>query len=477
MRSSISFDDIEPHLKNTLFITGSFCCAWSWDLVSFGASHAWAGEDPMRDQIGFGNQRAPKLLVVLLLEYVIVCGLVAVLSHAVQQHREQWHAVMAVEFLPAPFFSGKLMAYLGQFSNLTSLDQVLLNLLATAFAAFLAHAVQGSYQLTFVPQVQLQLPPQLSRFPHILGDTLGFGLGVAWNVFLVELLAPDDMDYRHIIGLFGYLLVVLMIAFRLAAMLDESNSGTDPSGPSLLQRILSMLSFAFNVVCAFTMVAFIRALLCPGWVGDFACLFLLIVLAAILSALVAAVDESTTNRVPHRQQIPQQQQQDAEYGFGTCWAMDALVFVPCVWCCCPWIPLVWILAGVTPNVAVKEQWQKLIAFVLGLATSIQASGMLTTATNLLAKTMGICGKKHCEYRWAFVWLQVLIAIVSTSLLLPALAYVAPEQNETDLLRSEAVAANRGERRPLLGRVRKLLPTFSQMTSSQTNTTTKSSTKT
>ncbi|CAB9503278.1 expressed unknown protein [Seminavis robusta] len=452
--------DIVPHLRVTLFMTGSFCVAWAWCLVAYGVSHAWNGENPMQNEIGFGDERAPKYLPVLLLEYLFVCGCASWLSYIVRQRysRHSWceAAIKAVEFFPAPFFSGKLMAYLGQFSDLSDLHQVLINFLAAAFAAFLAHAAQDPSLWTS----QVEVPPECTRFRPILADTLGFGLGVGWNVFLMKLLAPEEMDAEHIVGLFGYLMVVSMIAFRLAAEVDPT-----VQEPTMLQRTLSMLSFAANVVSAFTMVAFVSALLLPGWIGDSVCLVVLILLATILSALVAAVDmDAATTRL---QQQMEQGEARPKIGFGTCPAMDALIFCPCVWCCCPWIPLVWLLAGITPGVHVKERWQELIAFVLGLATSIQASGMLTTATNELATMLNICGTKYCDHHWIFVVLQVMLAITTTCLLLPALAFVSdpvdsPSPQDAG---AQQEAQARGERRPLLSKVKKLLPKFSKRKSS------------
>lgn len=456
----ISLEDTTPHLRFTLFITGSFVIAWSYDLMLYGISHVWNGENPMRDQLGFGDddQHSPKYLPILLLQYLVVCGLAAVLSFdlSVRFEEKLWcaAAIKAVEFLPAPFFSGKLMAFLGQFSRLSDVHQVLLNLLATAFAAFLAHAAQDSTMATS----RVELPKQLHRFRPILADTLGFGLGVAWNVFLMKLLAPEDMDARHIIGLFGYLMVVLVIAFRLAAMSDPTLQQ-----PTLIQRTMDMLSFAFNVVCAFTMVAFVSALLLPGWVGDGLCLVILMLLAAVLSAAVASVDMDRTEQ--RQTTLLEEGGHSREYGFGTCCAMDALIFCPCVWCCCPWIPLLWILAGITPDIHVKERWQELIAFVLGLATSIQASGMLTNATNQMSTALGICGSKHCDHPWLFILLQGILAIVTTAILLPALAHVSEKVQHEDTTSDTAERSEQQtERRPLLQKVKKFLPKFSRRSS-------------
>ena len=303
----------------------------------------------------------------------------------------------------------------------------------------------------------------MERLRHIVADSLGFGLGVAWNVFLMQLLGPDDMSAAHIVALFGYLVVVLMIAFRLAAMVDPTEQE-----PTLMQRTYSMLSFAFNVVCAFTMVAFVSALLLPGWIGDGLCLVILIVLAAVLSAGVAAVDSETTTVTAQEQQALMMEQGESQpkIGFGTCCALDALIFCPCVWCCCPWIPLIWILAGITPDVHVKERWQKLIAFVLGLATSIQASGMLTKATNEAAIAMHVCGEKYCDNPLVFILIQLNLAVVTTAVLLPLLAFVSePVQFEgTDGMAAGEQSEQQGEKRPLLQKVRKYMPKISKKSS-------------
>jgi hypothetical protein len=70
---------------------------------------------------------------------------------------------------------------------------------------------------------QIELPRQLSRVRTILSETLGFGigLGVAWNVFLMEWLAPKKMEASHIIVLFGYVLVVLSISFQISGLLQH----------------------------------------------------------------------------------------------------------------------------------------------------------------------------------------------------------------------------------------------------------------
>ena len=446
---SNSLHDVLPHLRQTLFMTGSFCIAWSWDLVLYGASHSWYGENPMRDQIGFGGTSSSggsakqRYLVVLIPLYLSIVMLAALASYYTKQRYSQklWcaAALVAIEFLPAPIFSGMVMAYLGQFkSQLGEIGQLGMNLGATAFAALLVHLVQypgssdsgvGTSSSTIphdgiIYQTIERFPPQLIRFRPILCDSMGFGLGVAWNVFLMGLLAPERMDAYHIIGLTGYLLVVLMLAFRVAALVKDGddeiiadNNNThqqSQANQEFLQRLYVLLSFALNVVCAFTAVSLIHSLVAPpGWLGDGLCVLILIFLAAILSAIVASV---------HIADGTSRDEEQPRCGLGTCWAIDLLIFVPCTWCCCPWIPLVWILAGITPDLHVKEKWYKLIEFVLGLASSIQASGMLTSALDQVAAHFGICAEKHCHHPYAFVCLQIALALAETCALLFLLRY-------------------------------------------------------
>ena len=138
------WQDIWPHLRRTLFLTGAFATAWSYDLVAYGVSHAWANENPLRNQIGFASQQlAPQHLVVLLLQYLAVCAGAAALAEYCHRQNAPWShaAVTAVEFFPSPVFAGKLMAYLSAFPRLDAIEQAVINLAATWFAATLAHVV------------------------------------------------------------------------------------------------------------------------------------------------------------------------------------------------------------------------------------------------------------------------------------------------------------------------------------------------
>jgi len=460
--------EIKPHLKVTLFITGSFGVAWCFDLVLYSIAHIWHGKNPLRDEIGFGDdQLAPKFGWILFLEYLVVCALASAASNHIRTrlYHKPWcaAAIQAVEFIPAPYFSGKLAAYLSQFSGVSDLHQALYNLLAVAFAALVAQVAQDD-ALWERLHWHVQCPPWLVRFRSILAETLGFGTGVAWNFFLLRLFGPEEMNAAHILGLFGYLLVVALLSFRIAAIveeheqqqeLDKSNNTTTTSNkdqPTLIHRIWSMLSFSANVVVAFTTVAFFNALLLEGWVGDILELVILILLAALLSAMVEGVDlESIASSYEDSYDEEQQQQnhhQQQQIGFGRgCSLVDMLVLVPCVWCCCPWIPVLWLLAGITPDLHLKEKWQQLIAFCLGLATSIQAAGILTEATGQLSTALNICSPDHCHWPWLFLVLQIALGVAVTAILLPLLGLISEPVEPPSTVSASKEA--RGEQQPLL----------------------------
>jgi hypothetical protein len=425
-RREVGLDHVIPHLQTTLFVTGAFCVAWSWDLVVYASSHAWFGEDPLENQLSFGNQRAPKYLIVLLAQYMVVCGAAAILSnhYRQRQHHGGWTAaaIMAIEFFPSPVFAGKLMAYLGQF-RFRPLQQALLNLGATWFAAFLSHVLSPSSSLQNAEIGFWQ------RTRLIIRDTLGFGLGIAWNVLLAGF-GPDNnsqLNVMHFLALVSYLLMVLVIALKLAAMLSDNPV-------TLWERHLSLLAFAMYVVCAFTLVGFLKILLGDGWVSSLQGLGIVLALAAVMSTMVAVADLDEMVADSHSSY---DQEQNAwvykSSKFGICGGvLNCLIFVPCVWCCCPWIPLLILLAGVTEAVSVKEHWFKLIAMVAGLASSIEASGMLTLATDSLATALDICGHRHCHNPWMFVGLQVVMATLCTFILLPLIAPLAPSSNNSSL---------------------------------------------
>lgn len=422
-QTDVGLENVIPHLQTTLFVTGAFCVAWSWDLVVYASSHAWFGEDPLDNQLAFGNQRAPKYLIVLLAQYMVVCGAAAILSNHYRRGHDPnrgWTAaaVMAIEFFPSPVFAGKLMAYLGQF-RFRPLHQALLNLAATWFAAFLSHVVSPSNSLQ---NTEIGF---WRRTRLIIRDTLGFGLGIAWNVLLAGF-GPDNnyqLNVMHFLALVTYLLMVLVIALKLAAMLSDNPV-------TLWERHLSLLAFAMYVVCAFTLVGFLKILLGDGWVGSLKSLGIVLALAAVMSTMVAVAD--LDGLVAETNTSYDEEQNSWAYKsskFGVCgWILNCLLFVPCVWCCCPWVPLLILLAGVTEAVSVKAHWFKLIAMVAGLASSIEASSMLTLATDSLAMALEICGHRHCPNPWMFVGLQVVMAASCTFILLPLIAPLTPSSN-------------------------------------------------
>jgi hypothetical protein len=444
--ASLTLDDIYPHLRTTVFFTGAFVAAWSWDLVVYGSSHAWVGENPVVNQLSFAkNQRYPKQLVVLLLQYLLVCGGAAIVSDAVHRLQRPWSkaAVTAVEFFPSPIFAGKLMAYLGQFSSSLGLvDQALVNLAATWFAASLAHAMPLLHNQLQSLQIMESLfgeQGRMRRLGDIVRNTLGFGLGIAWNVLLIQCFpspSSGSIEIVHILGLAGYLAVVTMIAFRLAAVAgqepDESSSDL-----TISVRQLALLSFASYVVCAFTLVAFLNAILHSGWLGELESLGVLFLLSAAMSAMVSHVDFEAISEQRSSSGIRCDDEEEEDEGLDhhhhhhhrmaglqhePCWKVIflLLVLVPCFWWCCAWVPVVYLLAG-TGTLGVKEHWHQLISMVAGLACSIQASGLLTETTDAVAAMLKICDVRHCGHAWRFVALQALFAIVTSLLLIPAIA--------------------------------------------------------
>jgi hypothetical protein len=426
-----NIENVIPHLQITLFITGAFVVAWSWDLVVYATSHAWFGEDPLNHQLGFGNQRAPKNFIVLLAQYLGVCGAAAFLSNQVRRrhvggYREA--AVLAIEFFPSPVFAGKLMAYLTQF-QLQGFQQALLNLAATAFAAVLAQLVVNDSTDSGNSTLDLSRVGFWQRMGLIIRDTLGFGLGIAWNSLLGGI-APSQnsqLNFLHVLALVCYLMMVLVLALKLAAIV--------PDHPvSIWERQLSLLAFAMYVVCGFTLVAFLNAFLGDAWMGSLASFGIVLLIAATMSTLVAVadLDGMLQNAQAHDEEtndISSWSYKPSKFGpLGG--ILNCCIIVPCVWCCCPWVPVLILLAGMTESVNVKEHWFRLIAMVAGLASSIEGSGLLTNATDSLARIVGICGSRYCYERWLFVALQLCEAIACTIIILPLIAPLAPSSSST-----------------------------------------------
>lgn len=129
-----------------------------------------------------------------------------------------------------------------------------------------------------------------------------------------------------------------------------------------------------QTACEFTLVTFISALTVDGWIGHIENLFILLFFAALISTLVARIDTNA---------LAEQENNEEEQNYGLdhlpCVLKD-LILVPCLWLCCPCVPLVFLLSGVNA-VGIKEKWLQVSNIIGGLAASIEASGMLTEGTN------------------------------------------------------------------------------------------------
>uniref|UniRef100_A0A7S3KYZ6 Uncharacterized protein n=1 Tax=Amphora coffeiformis TaxID=265554 RepID=A0A7S3KYZ6_9STRA len=472
--------DIQPHLQTAALITGSFVVAWAWDLLLYAVSHTAAKENPLRDQIGFAHARAPPYWPVLLVQYLVVCALAAVLSHAVVNgHGGGWDAgarsvaIRAIEFIPSPVFAGKLMAYLGNFDHLGMGTRAVVNLAVTAGAAILAHALPLELGNRFVPN------GSLARFTPIVQETLGFGLGIAWNVWLGQVFGPHhssthkgddhDFDIVHFIAMAGYLAVVLLLALRLSTLKQEyamhhqqqqqhstlsSNPNTTAATtPSFWERQYDLASFAMQVVCAFTIVAFLDDFLSHNaWYGTVEVMALLLVISAVLSALVSSVDLDVLRA---RQQEQLMDNDPSTPGVWSSGPATCLLFIPCLWCCCPWVPAFVLLSSINTTAStahIKEDWYALIAMVMGLAASIEASNLVTAGVDTIAAATFSCTDKHCPSPWLFCALQGGVAIILTIVLIPALgALCQQEESETTsvTIRKQDEDGTVGEKQSLL----------------------------
>jgi hypothetical protein len=83
-------EELSPHIKTTLYFTFAFCVAWSWDLVVYGASHVMNGISPLQNQLSFGDSPGPKSVLVLVMEYLVVCGAAAVASDRLNRIGRKW---------------------------------------------------------------------------------------------------------------------------------------------------------------------------------------------------------------------------------------------------------------------------------------------------------------------------------------------------------------------------------------------------
>ena len=575
------YDTILNNLKHTLLITGSFCVSWSWILVVYATSHVISGQDPLNNQISFGDTiddgsntsysgrhyYCTYDLLILIFHYLFVCVTAAVVSNHIRNYMNQdqqqdpapavsssspesslyssydaatnWNAIVhqyyyneamiiAVEFFPSPIFAGKLMGYLSQFQTLNALQRAIINVVATWIAAILSHVAITTTSPTSpsssssIGSKQLLL---LHRTGCIVRDTLGFGLGIAWNVLMMELFAPNrrdnknnnrngthSVDVLHLLALVSYLGFVVVIAFKLSALktsvVDKKTSDGDnqlqedsdepPEEASathsttaatasiinmqmLYDTQIELLSFASYVVCAFTLVDVLNTILLNSlastanqWIASIGSLLVLLIGAAIMSTVVEQVDNETglsddhheeafnsatstttttasgnnyrdygtaTSSLPSLQPSsvtspmhhPHERQtlvvkNDSKTNSNTtpsCYKFikRLILYIPCSWCCCPWIPLLVLLVDTTDTIHVKDEWYTLIAMITGLACSIEGSSLLTTITDTVAIAFRVCNdERSCDHHpWMFVVLQFVLAMLTTLVLIPSIA--------------------------------------------------------
>ena len=474
-------ENVAPHWRFGTLLTGAFTVAWGWDLLVYAISHTKANENPLRNQIGFANVQASQYLVVIVLQYLLVCAAAAwgssllrggsgnitttsptttatattntntsSLALAPPPPPPTWHepAIRAVEFLPSPIFAGKLMAYLAQFGKLSAFRRGWLNLAATAGAAVLAH--------TLPMDIGTRIHASLYRFTAIVQETLGFGLGIAWNVLLGQVLGPkpqqhkksDEDDGINLVGIVvraGYLLVVLLLALRVTALQNKyrnyNASDENNNMSSFWERQYGLMTFAMQVVCAFTLVDFWDDIFSAAWYGRVEAVAVLLVLSGVLSAVVASVDLDVL-RARQREHLDEIEEEGTSSGPG--WALCALL-LPCVWCCCPWVPVLVLLTNTADsNDTLKEDWYQLIAMVCGLAASIEASNLVVTLTDTLAA--GFCTASHCTSPVLFCLWQGLVATILTATLIPTLGKFCVVKQVTG---EGSAGTTADEKRPLL----------------------------
>mmetsp|Transcript_344 Transcript_344/g.1186 ORF Transcript_344/g.1186 Transcript_344/m.1186 type:complete len:427 (+) Transcript_344:63-1343(+) len=396
-------EDVVGQLRAVTFQTGAFLVAWSWVLVYYAISHAAVGESPLQDQIGFGGQGQPQNLLVLALEYVIVCGATAALLERMRANGSSEALAAAVAFFPSPVFSGKLLQFLGQFSS-DGLQLGLMNVAATAVVAAAVHAAPRSGQYKSIGDV--------------LRSTVGFGLGVAWN----SLVSRAEPGQGRLIARSIYLGVVVLLAARLAAPPARFDS--------LRSRIAALLSFAMRVVCAFALVDWLQgphstlgfhstAAVRPTPLYEAASLVGLVLLAAQMSVLLAEADLDGAQADAKAKAV--------KTGFAG-WLLRILVLVPCVWCCCPWIPLLWLLSGGSEGVTTR--WTSLAADVCSLAASVVGTGLITTAIDTAAAKLRICDAEACDVV-PFLALEVAASAVFTAALVAFLGWVNEAKPRAD----------------------------------------------
>jgi len=230
---------------------------------------------------------------------------------------------------------------------------------------------------------------------------VGFGLGVAWNS-LVAAAVPAAWSFRaHTL----FLVLVMCLAASLVV--------PEPGASSLRQRHAELLSFASKVVCAFSLAGWLTYVTPGGLLGDLCAEVYLLFQAAAFSYLVANLDVDRPMGLPGAQG----RKPDALERLVGC-----LVKVPCVWCCCPCIPLVWLMSR--PHDGVKGRWLRLISDVSSLAASVVGTNLMTGGIDALAEAWQICGPGWCHVG-AFLTVEVALAALASLTLLAAIVPLSP----------------------------------------------------
>jgi len=371
--------DLSSQLRTVVFFTGAFLAAWSWVLVYYASCHILAGESPLDEPIGFGGHTNARSLINLVSQYIAVCAIAAFLSS--QSNSSSLKCAIpfkaAVEFFPSPVFAGALMAYLVQFDG--GVHLLLLNLVTTWVVAAV---------LSFIPT-----SGKLGGLGEIVGKTVSFGLGVAWNS-LISKIEPLSSHF-YLQSLYVALMLLLAVSLSVPELKNDS----------VRERHASLLSFASRVVCAFALSDWLSIVMPSGLIGSIYSLASLLVLAAVFSVLVIHADIERSADLVSRN-APKESVLHR--------IIRCLVIIPCIWCCCPCVPLFWLLSAA--GVGVKDRWLRMIADVTSLAASVVGTGILTGVLDSFAISIGICSESKCNTIAFLVYASVAALVVSVSLI-------------------------------------------------------------
>eukprot|EP00629_Pelagomonadales_sp_RCC1024_P008609 CAMPEP_0119291296 /NCGR_PEP_ID=MMETSP1329-20130426/42217_1 /TAXON_ID=114041 /ORGANISM="Genus nov. species nov., Strain RCC1024" /LENGTH=418 /DNA_ID=CAMNT_0007292125 /DNA_START=194 /DNA_END=1446 /DNA_ORIENTATION=+ len=400
-----AFADVYPQMLKACWSCGTFSIAFAWATVFYAVFHAAHGQSPLDQQIGLPHYDLWTLVAI----YLLAClgaGLASQKLRAVDATKK-YHVVLAeaVDFLPSPVFSGCLMAYLTRFEAGGKIGNALRDLLASWLIAAAVVAAPGlAERVSGRPRYYVDV------VVRVMAMTCSFGLGIAWNSTISGGLEPILPLTGGVISHTIYLVVVAVIAARLAA--------EPPHERPIRRRQIDLLAFASKVVAAFALVSWLTVVVVflggpEGLTGQISVLLLLVPVEAFLSAAVAKVDLSpaTIHHVDERYHCSS--------------IAHAALFVPCVWCCCPWVFVIALLASNVDPVVVKESWLAMSSFVTGLAASIVATGLVVSLVNTVAIAAGVE-----EEAGAFVIVAALVAAALSAIIAYLLEPLAAQESPT-----------------------------------------------